>query len=200
MSRIPTIETCDQSNPEEALQWVFPAWPMLGDNGVTPSPELRGKGSRRLVELGLVHGPSLAKLADENGMIHVSQLPVQTLKLRGPHRGQQHWLNGAVEWVDVSEPDLEPVVVPDMEQYTVHEQAVAAEQMHHSGVLKREESRIVGARVIDADSFDPKQHPPNVVIGYLMAADDFERHRVLALEMQGKQRKSILNKPEWKGM
>lgn len=199
-ARIPTPETCDQSDPASALQWVFNAWPMLGDHGVTPSPELRSKGSKRLVELGLVHGPTLAKLADENGMIHVSQLPVQTIKLRAPHRGQQHWLNGATEWVDMDEPDLPPVVVPDMAQHTVHEQAVAAEQMYHSGVLKREELHIEGARVIDGDSFDPKEHASNIVIGYLMAADDFERHRVLALEMQGKKRKSILDKPAWKGM
>lgn len=201
--RIPTLENCDPNDPEQVLQWIAVQLPFAGQQEYTPGPDQRAAWSKRWDSLAIVYAPSLAKLADENGNIHVSQLPQPKLKLRAPYRGQQHYLNGAMQWVDIDEPEVSPVALPDMAEYTRHEQEFIAEQLRYHGVVKSDEPKMDTAVVVDgSDLFNPADHTVSAVNGYLMAPIPMsEKRRVIALEMSSKKpRQGILNNPNNKGI
>lgn len=201
--RIPTLENCDPNDPEQVLQWIAVQLPFAGKQEYTPSPEQRAAWSKRWDSLAIVYAPSLAKLADENGNIHVSQLPQPKLKLRVPYRGQQHYLNGAMQWVDIDEPEVSPVQLPDMAEYTPHERAFMVEDLRYHGAVKSDEPKMDTAVVVDAsDLFNPADHTVSAVNGYLMAPIPMsEKRRVIALEMSSKKpRQGILNNPNNRGI
>ncbi|MFD6517295.1 DUF2744 domain-containing protein [Rhodococcus sp. NPDC060176] len=201
--RIPTLENCDQSDPEQVLQWIAVQLPFAGKQEYTPGPDQRAAWSKRWDSLAIVYAPSLVKLADENGNIHVSQLPQPKLKLRVPHRGQQHYLNGAMQWVDIDEPELDPVALPDMGEYTRHEQEFVAEQLRYHGVVKDAAAESDSAEVVDSSElFDPADHTVSGVNGYLLAPIPLsEKRRVIAAEMASKKpRQGILNAPQNRGL
>ena len=177
-SRIPTREMCNQDDPRTAFKWAFVAWPLTETQPFTPPPDIAEEWSQRLWELGFRHHPDL-----------------QSKRIAAPHRGQQHPLNNSSVVVDVDAPDPEPVIIPDMTDLTAHEQAVVAEQLYQTGVLKRQAPPRDTATVVN--DFNPGDHSPSTVNGYLMAADEATRRRVLAAEMTGKRRDQILRK--WKG-
>jgi len=199
MSRLPTLEECAYSDdPEVKNQWALVALPFFGTTPHTVEPQLRPEWSKHFDDLGYVWAPRLAELADENGNIHVSQLPTQKLKLRAPHRGQQHVLNNSSAWVDVNDPDPDPVMLPDMSAFTRHEQEVVAEQLRYHGVVREDMPEPEVAEVVSTPAFDPSEHSPSTVNGYLMGVADAEKRRVVALEMTGKARDQILRK--WRGV
>lgn len=145
---------------------------------MTPTSDIAEEWSQRLWDLGFRHDPD-----------------AQTKKIRPPHRGQQHPLNNTSHVVDIDEPDPAPVVIPDMSRHTPHEQVVVAEQLYQNGILQRQAPEVDKASI--APTFNPSEHSPSTVNGYLMGQPDHERRRVLALEMTGKHRDQILRK--WKG-
>lgn len=201
--RIPTKENCDSAIPEQALQWITVQLPFAGMQEYTPGPDQRAAWSKRWVDLGIVHVDTVRALADSDGFVHVDQLPVQKLKLRVPHRGQQHYLNGAMQWVGVDEPDVDPVALPDMGEYTRHEQEFIAEQLRYHGVVKSEAAVSDSAEVVDsAELFNPLEHTVSGVNGYLLAPIPLsEKRRVIAAEMaSGKPRQGILNHPNNRGI
>lgn len=180
MQRFPTFESCDQDDPREAFQWAFARLPFSGSTPLIVQPEVLPEWSQLMWDYGFRHHPEL-----------------QTKKPVAPFRGQQHTLNPAVTVADVDADD--PVaVVPDPAQFTRHEQEVLAERLRFAGVITEPEPEVRGAKIMP--TFNPSDHTPSVVHGYLLAADDDERRRVLALEMRGKQRDKILNRPEWRGL
>lgn len=198
--RLPLQSICNQDDPKQAHQWVFVELPFAENQPYTPDVRLLPQWSQRLDDAGYRHVDQIRALADENGMIHVDQLPAQRMRFRPPHRGQQHTLNMSGVWVGVDDPDPEPVTIPDMELHTPHEQAVVAEQLYHTGVLKRPVPEPDKATVGRAP-FNPSEHTPSSVNTYLeYCADDAERRRVLAAEMTGKKRQQILRNPKWKGL
>lgn len=189
MSRLPTQENCEpeegsEVDPKEIYQWALTALPFAGSTPLLIQPEARAQWSELLWNLGFRHHPEL-----------------QTKKIRAPHRGQQHALNGAVQVVDINDPDPDPVTIPDPLAYTPHEQAVMAERLYHGGMLG---DRVPAYRQHEfaeeesGDAFNPADHSPSTVNGYLMAAKPAERRRVIAAEMTGKCRDQILRK--WKGV
>lgn len=203
MARLPTFENSRdvQDDPKQKNQWALVAIKLAGDTEFTPNPEAREWMSEHLDDLAIVYAPDLAKLADENGNIHVSQLPERKKKLRTPHRGQQHYLNNTSEWVGIDEPDVAPVALPNMEEYTRHEQEFVAEQLRYHGVVK--DAPVVEvdkASVTEAPVFNPADATVSYVKGYLVHASDQERRRVLAAEMMGKKRQGILNDPSLRGL
>lgn len=200
--RLATLENTDQSDPALRHQWLFVQWPFLNGQGYTPAPDAAAEWSQRVDDCGYVHGPTLAALADENGMVHVSQIPKQKIKLLAPHRGQQHFLNGTATWVGIDEPDNPPVVIPDPAEFAVHEQAIMAERMYYTGVLKEPEVEPTGhARELRAQ-FDPTTRTPSAVNAYIEACETMgntaEMSRVVAAEMMGAHRQQILKK--WPGI
>lgn len=203
MARLPTFENSRdvQDDPKQKNQWALVAIKLAGDTEFTPNPEAREWMSEHLDDLAIVYAPDLAKLADENGNIHVSQLPERKKKLRTPHRGQQHYLNNTSEWVGIDEPDVAPVALPNMNEYTRHEQEFVAEQLRYHGVVK--DAPVVEvdkASVTEAPVLNPADATVSYVKGYLVHASDQERRRVLAAEMMGKKRQGILNDPLLRGL
>lgn len=200
MSRLPTFEDSRgvQDDPKEMFQWAFVAVRLAGDTEFTPNPEAREWLSEHLWDLGFRHDPAL-----------------MLKKLRTPHRGQQHYLNNTSEWVGIDEPDVAPVALPNMDEYTLHEQALVQEQLYYTGVGKRPEpAEPDKASVVSAPAFDPFDYSVSTVKGYLLGVDEAERRRVLALEMggkdygppgkrkhrKGKKRQGILNDPSLRGL
>ncbi|MFC9514397.1 DUF2744 domain-containing protein [Nocardiaceae bacterium NPDC056970] len=198
--RIPTWENCDRTDPKLALKPACVGLPWAGSQKFTPPSDLAEEWSEHWGKIGVCYVGDIAALADEDGTIHVDQLPKPELRLIPPHRGQQHPMNATMQWVGCDEPDPDPVVIPDVSSkvYTRHEQEVIAEQLYHDGVIDRPEPKRDVASV--ERTFDPADYTPSEVRGYLIGADDLERSRVLALEMTGKRREQILDDPRWKGM
>ncbi|MBP2211077.1 hypothetical protein JOJ87_001421 [Rhodococcus ruber] len=186
MSRLPTYETCqppegEEPDPREIFQWVFVQLPYVGSTPLIISPQVRPEWSKLFWELGFRHHPELQKK-----------------KIRVPHRGQQHALNGSVQIVDIDDPDPDPVVLPNMAEFTPHEQAVIAEQLRYSGAIQGESTARATAKVLDGPPFDPAQNTVSAVNGYLTAMNamgqETEMRRVVAAEMTGKKRDGILRK------
>ncbi|MCA1009005.1 DUF2744 domain-containing protein [Rhodococcus hoagii] len=199
-SRIPTWDNCDRTDPKLALKPACVGLPWAGPQKFTPPSDLAEDWSEHWTRIGVCYVGHIAALADENGMIHVDQLPTPALKLIPPPRGQQHPQNATMQWVGIDEPEPPPMVIPDVssEQYTRNEQAAIAEQLYRDGVIPSPEPARDVASV--ERTFDPRDYTPSEVRGYLIGQDDRERSRVLALEMTGKCREQILNDPRWKGM
>lgn len=199
---VPTFDNCDRNDPTQKFQPLFVALPFIGDQTFTPQDEILEKWSKRADDVGMVYGPHLAELADENGMIHVSQLPQPKVKLLTPRRGPDHTLNGAAGWVDVNEPDPDPVIIPDVGVYTRHEQEIIAEQLRYHGVLPTEKPQVQTAKENLGPLFDPSEHTPSTVNGYLLGVqaqgNTAEMRRVVAAEMAGKKRDQILRR--WPGV
>ncbi|QIS16504.1 phage gene 29 protein family protein [Nocardia arthritidis] len=189
MSRFPTYENCQppegqEPDPKVIYQWALAAIPFHGSTPLILQEEARAQLSELLWNLGFEHNPEK-----------------QTKKIRAPWRGQQHYLNGAIEVVDVNDPEPDPVTIPDPLAYTAHEQAVMAERLYHTGMLGDRVPAYREHEFAEEESgapFDPAEHSPSTVNGYLMAAKPPERRRVIAAEMVGKQRDQILRK--WRGV
>lgn len=193
-----TLDQCDQDDPREAHQWVFSAGlPFHGSTPLIIHEEVWPEWSELFSDYGLVHAPSLARLADEDGNIHVSKLPVQSKFPHAPRKGPEHYLNPAAH---VSDNDDEPgpVPLPDPLSFTREQQEAMVERLRYAGVLPEDTPPVDTAMV--EKTFNPSDHTPPVVVGYLLGQPDHERRRVLSAEMRGKKRAKILNHPEWKGM
>ncbi|MGY1896207.1 phage gene 29 protein family protein [Nocardia gipuzkoensis] len=176
MQKFPTLASCDQSDPKEAFQWAFVALPFEGSTPFMIQPEARAEWSQLFHDLGFRHHPEL-----------------QTKKVRPPIRGGKHTLNPGVAVVKVTEPDPEEFKVPDMSDYSTHEQAIMAEQLRHLQNQGDRPDRDAEASVV-AEQFNPSDHSVSYVLGYMHHASDFERRRVVAAEMTGKRRDGILRR------
>lgn len=184
--KIPTRDNCDPNDPYEAFQWLFVALPFVGDQTFTPQDSILREWSKRMVDLGLEQpDPARAKV-----------------KLRPATRGQKHTLNGLSAWVPIDEPDADPVIIPDVGLYTRNEQEIIAEQLRYHGVIDDPKPEVKKARAYSLDQFDPAEHTPSTVNGYLMGCEaqgnQGEIRRVIASEMVGKKRDQILRK--WRGV
>ena len=204
MARLPLQQDCIASDdPKVRHQWVLIALPFHGMTPFTMEPELREQWSERLDEAGYRHVDQLRALADEDGNIHVSQLPEQKVKFIPPHRGQQQALNNSGVWVGIDEEAPDPVALPNMAEYTTHEKAFVAEQLYYDGTIKIPETPVDGAVVVPtAPAFNPADHTVSAVNGYLMAPISMtEKRRVIAAEMASrKPRQGILRAPQNKGI
>lgn len=132
---IPTKEKCDLSNPEEKFLWALVHLPNVGGVATVTHPDILKAWSVHLGECGFVHVDELLELADADGNIRVSQLPVQEKKLQTPFRGPQHQYNGASKWVPMDTPDPVKVVIPDIRQMTPEENAAMIRQYQEAGML-----------------------------------------------------------------
>lgn len=136
MERFPQQKDVDFSDMESALVWTLAQIP-FSDRVTMPIQLNVAKCiARHQNQLGVVHVDYLKTLADENGYIHVDQLPKQQKKLRMPHRGQQHHLNGSATWVGMDAPEADPVVLPDVEAMTVHERKWLVEELKNVGAIQ----------------------------------------------------------------
>lgn len=205
MPRIPTQQWClAQEDPKKRHQWAFVGSMAYGPTArYTPDDDSLEILSERLPQAGYVHVSDLHGLADEDGNIHVSQLPAQEKKLRLPAMGQHHTLNNTSDWVDMDEPDVVAMVAQDMDAFTTEQNANHFNQLLGKGFRPPESVDGPGEASVETEvpkAFDPSHYTPGEVKGYLLGQDETERRRVLALELSGKRREKILNYPDWKGL
>lgn len=199
-SQIPRIDECDPDDPEQALLWASMYIPVAGRSPMVFPRMIAEKLSVHYTECAVVHAPSLARLANADGFIHVDQLPKPSKKFMRPYRGQQHPLNGMGGWVGVDEEEADPIVIQDPAAMTVHEREAQIEQLRYMGYkINEPDPAMQTAQVVDTldepPTFDPDSHSVIEVNAYLRAlTDDIERGRVLYAERNGKKRNGILKR------
>lgn len=133
---IPMQDEADLSKPEEHFLWALHNLPTIAGTGALCHPDILKGWSKHLVACGFVHRSSLEKLADEDGNIHVSQLPEQTIKKVPAIRGPRHAYNNAAAWVPVDSPEPPKSRIPDVRQFTIQENHAIASQLEEIGVIK----------------------------------------------------------------
>lgn len=131
----PSQEDHNPSNPEEHFLWALRNLPMFAGVGAITHIGILRKWSEHLVNCGFIHRDSLVELADENGMVHVSQLPRQVLKFQQAFRGPRHGFNNAARWVTADEPDPVPVRIPDIKKLTHQENEAMLQQYRDGGYI-----------------------------------------------------------------
>jgi hypothetical protein len=142
----------DWREPDQHFTWALRAMPTGGAGGIIYPGILRG-WSEHLWRCGFAHRDYLAGLADEDGNIHVSKLPVQEIRFQKPFRGPNHHYNNAARWVKMGEEDPPPVIIPDIRELTTQENHAMLEQYRRDGWLK--EQRTSGA--LGGITGDPKE-------------------------------------------
>lgn len=153
---MPTQETTDYTDPEQHLAWLFPGLEFTDGGGMMVDPRMYKKWSKHFVRGGAVHVDYLRSLANEDGYIHVDQLPKQEIERHPPSRGPDHWLNPVGKWVPVGTPREPETTAPDMEALTSPEQAAVLEQMVAMGKFTPEEVESFVARgMIRPDKLAP---------------------------------------------
>lgn len=132
---IPAQADCDPTNPEEHFLWALRNLPNVRGVGQVTHPSILRDWSRHLVDCGFAHRDWLAGLADDNGMIHVDQLPKQVKKFQVAARGPRHDFNPAAGWVPIDEPDPAPVRLPNIHELTAQENAAMLAQYRAAGLI-----------------------------------------------------------------
>lgn len=132
---IPTQDQANMDDPEEHVLWALKNLPNVGGVGQVTHPDILRKWSKHLVECGFAHRDWLAGLADEDGNIHVSQLPEQKIKWQVAPRGPRHDYNPASQWVASDEPEPEVMRLPDIRQLTPQENAAMLAQYYAAGMI-----------------------------------------------------------------
>lgn len=145
---IPTQETADMSNPEEHFLWALRNLPAFAGTGMVTHSGFLREWSKHLVAAGFAHTDWIARLADEDGNIHVSKLPKQAIRFQPPFRGPTHTYNPAARWVPVNAPVADPVVLPDIKQMTIQENDYMIKQYKDAGLIpdttpQRDEARVI---------------------------------------------------------
>lgn len=132
---LPTQESHNPNDPRQHAIWALRNLPMVAGVGAITHPSYLADWSEHLWKCGFAHRDYLAGLADENGNIHVSQLPEQTIKFQQPFRGQRSDYNNAARWVEVGAPDPEPVRIPDIRHLTQQENEAMLSQYRNAGMI-----------------------------------------------------------------
>lgn len=144
---IPSQAEADLNNPEEHFVWALRALPMVAGSGMMTFAPFLKNWSAHLWSCGFVHRDYLVGLADEDGNIHVSQLPQQTTKFQEPFRGPHHSYNPAGRWVKADDPDPEPFTVPNIAEMTAQEKYALAYQLKDDGVVIPDAPKPITAKV-----------------------------------------------------
>ncbi|KRD08565.1 hypothetical protein ASE48_08330 [Mycobacterium sp. Root265] len=130
---IPSQETHDPEDPRQHVIWALRNLPMVAGVGAITHPGYLADWSEHLWKCGFSHRDYLAALADEDGNIHISQLPEQVIKFQPAFRGQRHDMNNAARWVGSDEEAPPPVRIPNIKQMTDQERQAMLQQFRESG-------------------------------------------------------------------
>ncbi len=126
-------ETANMGNPAEHLSWALRLMPTVAGFGAVTNPATLAEWSKHLYACGFRHVSSIAELANEEGWIHVDQLPKQQIRLSEAFRGPRTSLNAAARWVPMDAPDAPPVIVPDIRDFTAAEKEAVLNQFRDTG-------------------------------------------------------------------
>ncbi|QFG04504.1 hypothetical protein SEA_JEEVES_29 [Mycobacterium phage Jeeves] len=132
---IPSQQDHDPNDPRQHAIWALRNLPMVAGVGAITHPAYLADWSERIWQAGFRHVDWLKGLADEDGNIHVSQLPQQEIKFQPAFRGQRHDMNNAARWVKHDEPDPEPVRIPDIRKLTQQENEAMLRQYREAGMI-----------------------------------------------------------------
>ena len=132
---IPSQESHDPKDPKQHFVWALRNLPMVAGVGAITHPGYLSSWSEHLWKCGFAHRDYLEGLADEDGNIHVSQLPKQTIKFQQPFRGPRTPYNNAARWVGVNDPDPEPFRIPNIRQLTQQENEYMLQQYREAGMI-----------------------------------------------------------------
>ena len=135
---IPTQQEANLNDPEQHFAWALRNMPTLAGAGMVTHPGFLKKWSKHLWECGFAHRDYLVGLADENGMIHVDQLPRQQIKFQKAMRGPRHVYNNAASWVPVDTPEPPKIKLPDIRQLTREENEAIIQQYREAGMIPTE--------------------------------------------------------------
>ena len=131
-----TQETCNWADPKQHFAWGLQNLPTFAGIGAITHPGFLTQWSEHLYQAGFRHVDAIAQLADENGMIHVSQLPAQQIKWQPAPRGPRNVWNPAARWVPMNAPDPEPMRIPDINKLTDPEREALLGQFRDAGLIK----------------------------------------------------------------
>ncbi|QGJ88782.1 hypothetical protein SEA_YECEY3_30 [Mycobacterium phage Yecey3] len=132
---IPSQQDHNPKDPRQHAIWALRNLPMVAGVGAITHPAYLADWSEHLWKCGFRHVDALRELADEDGNIHVSQLPEQVIKFQPAFRGQRHDMNNAARWVKHDEPDPEPVRIPDIRKLTQQENEAMLRQYREAGMI-----------------------------------------------------------------
>jgi hypothetical protein len=132
---IRTQEQTNYANPREHFVWALRCLPMIAGVGGITHPQFLTQWSEHLFNCGFFHRDYIASLADDNGLIHVDQLPRQVVQFEPAMRGPRHAYNNAARWVAEGTPPPEPIHLPDVNELTADEQAAMIEQFVNAGLI-----------------------------------------------------------------
>ncbi|AXH46773.1 minor tail protein [Mycobacterium phage Acolyte] len=132
---IPSQEEHDPADPRQHVIWALRNLPMVAGVGAITHPGYLADWSDHLWKCGFRHVDWLRELADEDGNIHISQLPDQEIKFQPAFRGQRHDMNHAARWVGKDEPDPVPVRIPNIRQLTQQENEAMLRQYREAGMI-----------------------------------------------------------------
>lgn len=126
-------ETANFGDPAQHVAWALQNMPTMAGFGAVTNQSVLAEWSKHLYACGFRHVSVIAALADENGMIHVDQLPQQQIRLQPAFRGPRNAFNQASRWLPVGSPDVEPVIVPDIRDFTASEREAVLVQFRDAG-------------------------------------------------------------------
>lgn len=127
---LPMQHECNQDDPEEAFVWAFVGMPGPHNGPLLVPPQVLGKWSKHLWELGFRHFPEY-----------------QLLEYHPAARGGEHWLGQAGNWVAAGTPMPPELTVPSVTDLTPAERQVLVRQLQDSGEL----AHLVDVRDLEPD-------------------------------------------------
>lgn len=133
---IPSQAETDFNDPEQHFLWALQNMPTVAGFGAVTNPLFMRSWSKHLWEVGCAHRDYLESLADENGMIHVSQLPEQQKKLQPAIRGPYSAYNQAAQWVPMDKEPPPPMVLQDPSKLTQQEQQAIVQRLIEVGAIQ----------------------------------------------------------------
>jgi hypothetical protein len=136
---LPTQDNVDWDDPKQHVAWALRNMPVVAGVGAVTNPAIIGDWSQHLWNAGFRHVDYLKTLADEDGNIHVSKLPVQKIKWLPPFRGATSGYNPAARWapMDATPPPL--YRIPDIRELTQQENEAMLRQYREAGLIQEYE-------------------------------------------------------------
>lgn len=125
--------------------------PTFFGTGAVTHPGILLTWSEHLVQCGFAHRDYLEGLADENGNIHVSQLPRQSIKWQPAFRGPRSAYNNAARWVTADTPPVEPIRIPNIHELTQQENEYMLKQYRDAGMIPENKPGPALAAVFEED-------------------------------------------------